>query len=124
MPKADHKPYDGACPYGYIKKACKNRPVPPSGSVGAAPQAPVSSAPRVGSKVATMLAPVEAGAVEEHYDEDLVGYKAEPEGWDSFEEYRAIREELHRIGVSAACRPLPEGAPIGGSAEGSKSVAQ
>ena len=43
---------------------------------------------------------------------------------DSFEEYRAVREELHRIGVSAACRPLPEGAPIGGSAEGSKSVAQ
>ena len=25
---------------------------------------------------------------------------------DSFEEYRAVREELHRIGVSAACRPL------------------
>lgn len=43
---------------------------------------------------------------------------------DSFEEYRSVREELHRIGVSAACRPLPEGAPIGGSAEGSKSVAQ
>ena len=43
---------------------------------------------------------------------------------DSFEEYRAVREELYRLGVSAACRPLPEGAPIGGSAEGSKSVAQ
>ena len=43
---------------------------------------------------------------------------------DSFEEYLAVREELHRLGVSAACRPLPEGAPIGGSAEGSKSVAQ
>lgn len=43
---------------------------------------------------------------------------------DSFEQYRAIREELHRLGVATACRPLPEGAPIGGSAEGSKSVAQ
>ena len=43
---------------------------------------------------------------------------------DSFEQYRAIREELHRLGIAAACRPLPEGAPIGGSAEGSKSVAQ
>jgi hypothetical protein len=43
---------------------------------------------------------------------------------DSFEQYRVIREELHRLGVAAACRPLPEGAPIGGSAEGSKSVAQ
>ena len=43
---------------------------------------------------------------------------------DSFEQYRVIREELHRLGVSTACRPLPEGAPIGGSAEGSKSVAQ
>ena len=43
---------------------------------------------------------------------------------DSFAEYRAIREELHRLDIPAACRPLPEGAPIGGSAEGSKSVAQ
>jgi hypothetical protein len=43
---------------------------------------------------------------------------------DSFEEYRTIREELHRLGIPAACRPLPEGAPIGGSTEGSKSVVQ
>jgi len=43
---------------------------------------------------------------------------------DSFAEYRAIREELHRLDIPAACRPLPEGAPIGGSTEGSKSVAQ
>jgi hypothetical protein len=43
---------------------------------------------------------------------------------DSFQEYRTIREELHRLGVPAACRPMPEGAPIGGSTEGSKSVVQ
>ena len=43
---------------------------------------------------------------------------------DSFAEYRAIREELHRLDIPTACRPLPEGAPIGGSTEGSKSVAQ
>lgn len=43
---------------------------------------------------------------------------------DSFELYRALREELHRLGIQAACRPLPEGAPIGGSATGAKSVAQ
>jgi hypothetical protein len=43
---------------------------------------------------------------------------------DSFETYRSIREELHRLGVATACRPMPEGAPIGGSTEGSKSVVQ
>jgi hypothetical protein len=43
---------------------------------------------------------------------------------DSFEAYRAIREELHRLGVPTACRPMPEGAPIGGSTEGSRSVVQ
>jgi hypothetical protein len=43
---------------------------------------------------------------------------------DSFEGYRAIRAELHRLAIPAAGRPLPEGAPIGGSTEGSKSVVQ
>ncbi|NCY02978.1 MAG: hypothetical protein EBX36_08735 [Planctomycetia bacterium] len=43
---------------------------------------------------------------------------------DSFETYRAIREELHRLGIPTACRPMPEDAPIGGSTEGSKSVVQ
>jgi len=43
---------------------------------------------------------------------------------DSFEAYRKVREELHRVGLPTAARPLPEGAPIGGSTEGSKSVVQ
>jgi len=43
---------------------------------------------------------------------------------DSFEQYRTVREELHRLGIPTACRPLPEGAPIGGSTEGTKSVVQ
>ena len=43
---------------------------------------------------------------------------------DSFEGFRKVREELYRLGIATACRPLPEGAPIGGSTEGSKSVAQ
>jgi hypothetical protein len=43
---------------------------------------------------------------------------------DSFEAFRTIRAELFRLGIPAACRPLPDGAPIGGSAEGSKSIAQ
>ncbi|MBM4011466.1 MAG: hypothetical protein FJ286_08820 [Planctomycetes bacterium] len=43
---------------------------------------------------------------------------------DSFAGYRRIREELHRLGIPTAGRPLPEGAPIGGSTEGSKSVVQ
>ena len=43
---------------------------------------------------------------------------------DSFEAYRSLREDLHRLGIPTACRPMPEGAPIGGSTEGSKSVVQ
>lgn len=43
---------------------------------------------------------------------------------DSFEAFREVREELARQGIPTAGRPLPEGAPIGGSAEGSRSVAQ
>ena len=43
---------------------------------------------------------------------------------DSFEQFRALREELHRLGIPTAGRPMPEGAPIGGSTEGSKSVVQ
>jgi hypothetical protein len=43
---------------------------------------------------------------------------------DSFEAFREVRAELYRLGIAAAGRPLPEGAPIGGSADGSKSVAQ
>jgi hypothetical protein len=43
---------------------------------------------------------------------------------DSFDGYRVIRAELHRLGVPTAGRPLPDGAPIGGSTEGSKSVVQ
>ena len=43
---------------------------------------------------------------------------------DSFAAYRQVREELHRLGIPTAGRPLPEGAPIGGSTEGSKSVVQ
>jgi hypothetical protein len=43
---------------------------------------------------------------------------------DSFEAFRTVREELARRGIATAGRPLPDGAPIGGSAEGSRSVAQ
>jgi len=43
---------------------------------------------------------------------------------DGFASYRRVREELHRLDVPTAGRPLPDGAPIGGSTEGSKSVVQ
>jgi len=43
---------------------------------------------------------------------------------DSFAAVRRLREEMHRLAIPTAARPLPEGAPIGGSVEGSKSVAQ
>lgn len=43
---------------------------------------------------------------------------------DSFADYRALNEELHRLGYTAAGRPLPQGFPISGSPHGSKSAAQ
>jgi hypothetical protein len=43
---------------------------------------------------------------------------------DSFAEYRKLNEELHRLRYTIAGRPLPEGFPIGGSPQGSKSAAQ
>ena len=43
---------------------------------------------------------------------------------DSFAEYRVLNEVLHRLGYATAGRPLPEGFPIGGSPQGSKSAAQ
>jgi hypothetical protein len=44
-----------------------------------------------------------------------------PDGFDAF---RQIRKELYRRGYTLAARPLPLGAPISGSPEGSKSAAQ
>jgi hypothetical protein len=43
---------------------------------------------------------------------------------DSFREYRALKEELHRLGFAVAGRPLPHGQLIGGSPHGSRSAAQ
>jgi hypothetical protein len=43
---------------------------------------------------------------------------------DSFDAFRRVRKELYRLGYTVAARPLPEGAPISGSPEGSKSAAQ
>lgn len=43
---------------------------------------------------------------------------------DSFDAFRRIKKELYRLGFVVAARPLPEGTPISGSPEGSKSTAQ
>lgn len=43
---------------------------------------------------------------------------------DSFEAFRALRQELYHLGYSVAGRPLPLGIPIGGSPRGAKSAAQ
>jgi hypothetical protein len=43
---------------------------------------------------------------------------------DSFDAFRRIKKELYRLGFAAAARPLPEGTPISGSPQGSKSAAQ
>jgi hypothetical protein len=43
---------------------------------------------------------------------------------DSFELYRDIRKELYLAGYMVAGRPMPEGQPIGGSPQGTKSAAQ
>jgi len=43
---------------------------------------------------------------------------------DSFEAFRQLKDELHRLGFSIAGRPLPEGISIGGSPHGTRSEAQ
>ncbi len=43
---------------------------------------------------------------------------------DSFEDFRRIKEDLFAQGFETAGRPLPEGVPIGGSPEGTRSAAQ
>jgi len=43
---------------------------------------------------------------------------------DSFEEFRAVKQELFRLGYLTAGRPLPAGHPIGGSPEGTRSSAE
>jgi len=43
---------------------------------------------------------------------------------DSFEDFRRIKEELFAQGFDTAGRPLPDGVPIGGSPEGTRSAAQ
>jgi hypothetical protein len=43
---------------------------------------------------------------------------------ESFEQFRALKAALFKLGFATAGRPLPEGHPIGGSPEGSHSAAQ
>ena len=43
---------------------------------------------------------------------------------DSFHRYRDIKQALFKQGLLTAARPLPEGIPISGSPEGSRSAAQ
>ncbi|MCR4412938.1 MAG: hypothetical protein NUV77_11015 [Thermoguttaceae bacterium] len=43
---------------------------------------------------------------------------------DSFESFRKVRDELHRLGYLCAGRPLPGGVLISGSIDGTKSAAE
>ena len=43
---------------------------------------------------------------------------------DSFQDFRRLKKELYRLGYPVAARPLPEGTPISGSPEGTKSAAE
>ena len=43
---------------------------------------------------------------------------------DGFTDFRRLRDDLRRQGYLTASRPMPEGVPIGGSPEGSRSVVQ
>ena len=43
---------------------------------------------------------------------------------DSFEHFRRLKEELFEAGFLAAARPLPNGVPIGGAPDGSRSLAE
>lgn len=43
---------------------------------------------------------------------------------DSFDDFRGLKAELFKLGYLTAGRPLPEGHPIGGSPDGSRSSAE
>lgn len=43
---------------------------------------------------------------------------------DSFQEFRRLKKELFELGFPTAARPLPDGVPIGGSPQGTKSAAE
>lgn len=43
---------------------------------------------------------------------------------DSFDQFRTLKAELFKLGYLTAGRPLPEGHPIGGSPDGSRSSAE
>lgn len=43
---------------------------------------------------------------------------------NSFQHFRPVRDELLKLGFVTAGRPMPEGHPIGGSPDGSRSAAQ
>jgi hypothetical protein len=43
---------------------------------------------------------------------------------ESFESFRQLKQELFKLGFLTAGRPLPEGFPIGGSPDGSRSTAE
>jgi hypothetical protein len=43
---------------------------------------------------------------------------------DGFAAFRRLKEEVHRLGLVAAGRPLPQDMPIGASPEGTKSAAE
>jgi len=43
---------------------------------------------------------------------------------DSFDDFRAIKAELFKLGYLCAARPLPEGQPIGGAPDGTRSSAE
>jgi hypothetical protein len=43
---------------------------------------------------------------------------------DSFDQFRQIKEELYKLGFLTASRPLPDGQPITGAPQGTRSAAQ
>ncbi len=43
---------------------------------------------------------------------------------DSFDQYRQLKEELYKLGFLTASRPMPDGQPISGSPNGTRSAVQ
>ncbi len=75
---------------------------------------PLEQAFRDGSELASVLS---------RYDPDRTTVTV----WvypDSFNQFRTLKAELYRRGYLTAGRPMPEGHPIGGSPEGSRSASQ
>jgi hypothetical protein len=84
----------------------------------------IDAEPNLGVPISEALAPGSdfRGRIGEHHPQQTtVTVWVYP---DSFDDFRTLKAELFKLGYLTAGRPLPEGHPIGGSPDGSRSSAE